>query len=56
MNLEFSGIIGFDPFVRVFRMSDPSPAPILRKNVVCEYVPSKHKRGSSYLLYPVAYT
>lgn len=29
MNLEFSGIIGFDPFVRVFKMSEASPAPML---------------------------
>lgn len=29
MNFEFSGIIGFDPLVRVFKMSDASPAPIL---------------------------
>lgn len=29
MNFEFSGIIGFDPLVRVFKMSDASPGPIL---------------------------
>lgn len=29
MNFEFSGIIGFDPLVLVFRMSDASPAPML---------------------------
>lgn len=29
MNFEFSGIIGFEPLVRVFKMSDASPAPML---------------------------
>ena len=29
---DFSGRIGFDPFVRVFNISDGSPAPILKDN------------------------
>lgn len=29
MNFEFSGMIGLDPLVRVFKMSDASPAPML---------------------------
>lgn len=30
MNLEFSGIIGLEPLVRVFKISDASPAPMLK--------------------------
>lgn len=29
ISLEFSGIIGLEPLVRVLRMSDASPAPML---------------------------
>lgn len=32
MNLPASGIIGLEPFVRVFKMSEGSPVPILRKD------------------------
>lgn len=33
ISLEFSGIIGLEPFVRVLRMSDASPAPMLTLNI-----------------------
>lgn len=34
MNLAASGMIGLEPFVRVFRMSEGSPIPILQKTHV----------------------
>lgn len=42
MNFEFSGIIGFEPLVRVFKMSDASPAPMLfihdRENILLKFI------------------
>lgn len=40
MNRVASGIMGFDPFVRMFRMSDGSPIPILYKKsrIIVKYV------------------
>jgi len=32
MNFAASGMIGLEPFVRVFRMSEGSPIPILQEN------------------------
>lgn len=33
MNRDASGIIGFDPLVRVLRISDGLPVPILQKDI-----------------------
>jgi len=36
MNFAASGMIGLEPFVRVFRISEGSPTPILQENF-CVY-------------------
>lgn len=38
MNFEFSGIIGLDPLVRVFKMSEASPAPMLQLHEKGKYI------------------
>lgn len=47
MNLAASGIIGLEPFVRVFSISEASPVPILSKRY--SYDIKKKKRENPHL-------
>lgn len=50
MNLAASGMIGFEPFVRVLSMSEGSPVPILRESWLISFIPRQfHSRTSRSL-------
>ena len=54
MNLAASGMIGFEPLVRVLSMSEGSPVPILREVTVREsFVPQQFRSRRSLDRYPL---